>query len=104
MNKFTHIILSLVAVAVVGFATSSAFAAEPKKAEAKASPAAAETKITKEQAQNLVLKKYIGAQITTCELGTDKGNSVWIVTFTQTGGHAAQKVQVDAQNGKVTRL
>lgn len=100
MKKLAYIALSIVAVSVL--AGSSALA-EPKKAEA-TNEAAAETKVTKEAAQKLVLQKYPGAQVINCESDTVKGNAVWVVRFSRTGGNVKEKVMVDAQTGKISRL
>ena len=97
MKKFAYIILSIVVVSVL--ASSSALA-QSKKAET--NPTA--TKITQKDAQQAVTAKYPGANVISCELGTVNGNSVWIVRFTRTGGNIAEKVMVDAQTGKVTKL
>lgn len=96
MKKFAYIILSIVVVSVLA---SSSTLAQAKKAEA---PAA--TKITQKDAQQAVMAKYPAAHVISCELGTVNGNSVWTVRFTRTGGNIAEKVMVDAQTGKVTKL
>ena len=98
MKKFAYIILSIVVVSVL--ASSSALA-QAKKTEANQT---AQTKITKKGAEQAVLKKYPGAQLISCELDTVKGNSVWTVNFKRTGNNIAEKVMVDAQTGKVSRL
>jgi uncharacterized membrane protein YkoI len=96
MRKFAYIILSIVVVSVL--AGSSALA-QAKKAEANQT-----AKITQKEAQAAVIAKYPAAHVTSCELGTVKGNSVWTVRFTRTGGNVAEQVMVDAQTGKVTKL
>lgn len=100
MKKFAYIVLSIVVVSVLA---NSPALAEPKKA-ATANQAAAETTITKEAALKLVQQKYPGAEMISCEMGTVKDNSVWIVQFRRTGGHVAEKVAVNAQTGKISRL
>ncbi len=100
MRKFAYIVLSIVVVSVLA---NSRAQAEPKKA-ATDSQAAAATTITKEAAQKLVQQKYPGAQLISCEMGTVKDNSVWIVQFRRTGGNVAEKVMVDPQTGKISRL
>ena len=97
MKKFAYIILSIVVVSVL--ANSSALA-QAKKAEATQT---AETKITRDAAQQLVTKKYLGAKVISCNLDTVKGNSVWTVKFTRTGANLAETVSVDAQTGKISR-
>ncbi len=98
MKKIAYIILSIVVVSVL--ATSSALA-QAKKAE---TTQTAETKITRDAAQQLVMKKYLGAKVISCNLDTVKGNSVWTVKFTRTGANLAETVTVDAQTGKISRL
>lgn len=97
MKKFAYIILSVVVVSVL--ASSSAIA-EPKKAEATQT---ADTKITREAAEEAVMKKYMGAKVITCNMKTVKGNSVWEVKFVRTGANMAETAMVDGQTGKVTR-
>ncbi len=104
MKTIAYLILSIVVGMVV---TSSPAQAEEKKAEGKkadssqAAPAAA---ITKDRAEHLVMQKYPGAKVINTEMGTVKDASGWIVRFTRTGGNVADKVMVDAQTGKLTRL
>jgi uncharacterized membrane protein YkoI len=95
MKKFVYIILSIVVVSVV--ASSSALA-QAKKAEANSTA----TKITQKDAQDAVMAKYPAAHVITCELDAAKGS--WTVRFTRTGANIAEKVAVDAQTGKVTKL
>lgn len=96
MKKFAYIILSVVVVSVL--ASSSALA----QAEKVEPTQTAETKITRDAAQDLVMKKYMAAKVISCNLDTAKG--VWNVKFTRTGANLAESVTVDAQTGKITRL
>ena len=100
MKKFAYIILSIVVVSV--FASSSSFAGA-KKTESTTQTQTAETKITRDAAQQLVMKKYLGAKVISCNLNTVKGNSVWMVKFTQTGANLAKTVKVDAQTGEISK-
>ena len=103
MKQFAYIILSIVVVSVV--ASSPALAAGEKKAEAtKTAAAAADTKIDKAGAEKLVMQKYPGATVIGCEMGTVKDNSVWVVRFKRTGNNVAEKVSVDPQTGKISRM
>ena len=95
MKKFAYIILSIVVVSVLA---SSPALAQGKKAEATQTA----PKITRDAAQQLVMKKYLNAKVISCNLDTGKG--VWTVKFTRTGANLAETVTVDAQTGKVTRL
>lgn len=105
MKKFAYLILSV----VVGSALmgSSALAEDKKteksgKTEAK-HDAAAESKMTKEQAEKAVMKRYAAAKIVSAEQKTINGKLVWVVKFTETGGNIAQTFMVD-ETGKLTRL
>ena len=61
-------------------------------------------KITKNQAQHLVLNKYPGAKIISCNEATaNSGHSMWKVRFTVTGSNLAQNVSVDEETGKISR-
>ena len=57
-------------------------------------------KITKNQAEHLVLKAYPGARIKKCRLvpGTDHG--IWMVELVKAGAHETSKLQVDGLSGK----
>jgi hypothetical protein len=102
MKKIASLILSI----VVGSALAGSSAlAEDKKAEKaeKGTSAAAESKMTKEQAEHAVRTKYPAAKVTSSEQKTINGKSVWVVKFTETGGNIAQQMMVD-ENGKLTRL
>ena len=99
MKKFAYAILAIVVGSVL--VTSSALAAAEKS---DAAPAAAGKKITQNEAQHLVLKKYPGARVVSSEEKTMNGNAVWVVTFMQTGANTAQKVSVDESTGKLTRM
>lgn len=58
-------------------------------------------KITKNEAQHLVLKKYPGATVAKCVLKSGKGGDVWMVELTQAGSHDVTRVQVDGRTGKL---
>lgn len=60
-----------------------------------------ERKITKNEAQHLVLKKYPGATIKKCELTGEKGQSVWTLQVVKAGGRDATDVKVDGRSGKI---
>lgn len=103
MKKFAYIILSVVVGSVV--ASSSAIAQAKKDAgTSKATDTAATGKITKNEAQHLVLKRYPGANIISCDESTVNGKAVWIVKYTAVDGNLANKIQVDAQTGQLTRM
>ncbi|MDQ6764671.1 MAG: PepSY domain-containing protein [Verrucomicrobiota bacterium] len=60
-----------------------------------------EGKITKNEAEHLVLKQFPGAKITSCELTRGEDHSVWVLNVIKAGGHDATKVQVDGRTGKI---
>lgn len=101
MNKFTYLILSMVVVSVL---SASSALAKDKKTEATATQNAAEPKITEGQAKKLVMARYPGANVVSCDMKTIKDQSGWVVKFTRTGGNTAEQVMVDGETGKLTRL
>ena len=58
-------------------------------------------KITKNQAQHLVLKKFPRATIKKCELRGDKERSLWAVELVKPGEKSVTKVEVDERSGKI---
>jgi hypothetical protein len=60
-----------------------------------------EGKITKNEAQHLVIKKFPGATIKSCELKTEQGHSVWVVSLLKADKQSA-KVMVDGKSGAIT--
>lgn len=97
MNKFLPLVFLVVILALL--APFSAFA-QMEKAEM---DRIAHGKITKNQAQHLVLNKYPGAKIISCDEATANGHLMWKVRFTVTGSNLAERVDVDEDTGKITR-
>lgn len=96
MKRSSIFLLSIVTVAT--FATSSASSAatrETRRLDA--------GKITKNEAQHLVLKHNPGARIQNCRLTGAKGHSVWVVDFMAAGSNKATTVRVDGRSGKIMR-
>ena len=89
MKKFAYIILSIVVVSVLA---SSPALAEPKKAEASQT---AETKITRDAAQQLVMKKYLGAKVISCNFRVAKGGEPILVTIIWLSGAFRKTTQGD---------
>lgn len=58
-------------------------------------------KITKNQAEHLVLAKYPGAKIKKCVLTKGKGHSIWVVDMVKTGTSEISQVKVDGLSGKI---
>lgn len=61
-----------------------------------------EGKITKNEAEHLVLQKFQGAKIVSCRLTRGKDHSVWVVDLTKAGTQEHAKVQVDGRSGKIS--
>ncbi|MDQ6808009.1 MAG: hypothetical protein M3Z64_01060 [Verrucomicrobiota bacterium] len=60
-----------------------------------------EGKITKIEAQHLVLRKYPHATIKKCELTRGKEHSVWMLDVVKAGASDVTKIQVDGRDGKI---
>ena len=60
-----------------------------------------EGKITKNEAQHLVIKKFPGATIKSCELKTEQGRSVWNVMLIKADKQSATVI-VDGNSGAIT--
>ncbi len=59
-------------------------------------------KITKAEAQHLVLKRFPGSQINKCELRHGKDHSYFAVEFIKPRAKTATKVQVDGLTGAIS--
>lgn len=94
MNSFYR----LLAIALVSiFAAIGAVSAETREQQR-----LQEGKITKNEAEHLVLNKFPGATIKKCELTKGKDHSVWVLDVVKAGAHDVTKVQVDGLTGKIT--
>lgn len=60
-------------------------------------------KITKNEAEHLVLKEFPGAKIKKCELTRGKDHSIWVLDVVKVGGSEVTRVQVDGLSGKILR-
>ncbi|MDQ6862083.1 MAG: hypothetical protein M3032_13140 [Verrucomicrobiota bacterium] len=60
-------------------------------------------KITRNEAQHIVLKKYPGAEIKKCELKHGKEHSYFAVELRQSGSKSDTKLQVDGRTGQISR-
>jgi uncharacterized membrane protein YkoI len=83
-------------VIAVALAASSLTAASSRENER-----LREGKITKNEAEHLVLAKFPGATIKKCVLTPAKGHSVWVLDVVKAGAHDITKVQVDGLSGKI---
>ncbi|MBA2585938.1 MAG: hypothetical protein H0U99_05580 [Chthoniobacterales bacterium] len=95
MKRSFHFVFSI--VIACAFAVSSMNAASSRE-----NKRLQEGKITKIEAQHLVLTKFPGATIKKCELTRGKDHSVWILDVVKAGAHDATKVQVEGRSGAIT--
>lgn len=74
----------------------------PLHAESREAKRIQQGKITKNEAQHLVLKKFPKAKILKCELKLNGNHSVWMVELVRAGDQQPSKLQVDGSSGKIT--
>lgn len=94
MNKLSSFALILAAASV--FVTSSAHAASARENQR-----LHQGKITKNEAEHLVLKQYPHATIKNCQLTAGKNHSVWVMDVMKSGSQSTMKVRVDGHTGKI---
>ncbi len=94
MKRSLLVVSSVFAVCTFAFSSPSA-------ASSRESQRLQEGKITKNQAQHLVLKKFPGATIKKCDLTTAKDQSVWVLHVLKPGAQEATEVRVDGRSGKI---
>ncbi|MFN2475056.1 MAG: hypothetical protein ABR526_01775 [Chthoniobacterales bacterium] len=94
MNRKSPWLLVVAAVFTVGLGVASADTRENERLYA--------GKITKNEAQHLVLQKFPGSKIKRCELTGPKGHSVIVVELIKPGAQDVTKLQVDGRSGKIT--
>jgi uncharacterized membrane protein YkoI len=94
MKRLLSVLCSVVVICT--FAVSSLSAASSRENQR-----LHERKITKNEAQHLVLKKYPGAIVKKCELMDEKGQSVWMLQVVKPGARDATDVKVDGRSGKI---
>src|SRR4051794_10088963 len=59
-------------------------------------------KITKTEAQHLVLQKFPAAKIRKCELKSGQGHSYFVVELLERGATKMKTVRVDGRTGQIT--
>lgn len=59
-------------------------------------------KITKAEAEHLVLQKFPAAKIRKCELQKGEGHSYFVVELVERGATKTTRVRVDGLSGKIT--
>ncbi|MDQ6626553.1 MAG: hypothetical protein M3Y69_10540 [Verrucomicrobiota bacterium] len=97
MNRTSPLLVAALAVFTftAGIANTSAETRENKRLYA--------GKITKNEAQHLVLQKFPGSKIKRCELTGPKSHSVIMIELIQPGAKEVTKVQVDGRTGKIAQ-
>lgn len=60
-----------------------------------------EGKITKNEAEHLVLRKFPGATIKKCELTRRTDHSIWVLEVIKAGAKDATRLEVDGRSGKI---
>lgn len=96
MKKFAYVVLTATALSFL--AISSAPAASQKAAATQA----AQPKITKADAQRIVMQKNPGANVVSTTETTVAGHKVWALSVITTGGNVSKKIYVDQETGKIT--
>ena len=81
---------------VLGFATATAFAAQPSKAEL-----TKQAKITKAQAEQIALAKVPRGTVKSSELENEKGHLVWSFDIARPGTRDITEILIDAKTGKI---
>ncbi len=97
MKKLLQI--SALTIAVSAFAISPAPAQTKKTA---ANQPAAQSKISKADAERLVTQRNPGATVLNTVEATVKGQKVWAVSIVGTGGNVSRKAYVDEETGKIS--
>jgi outer membrane murein-binding lipoprotein Lpp len=101
MKKIAHVILF--GVVACGLAMSSAVAQSKKdKAQTNVATTTSQSKVSKADAEALVLKRNPGATVLNSNEATVNGHKVWSVSVSTTGGNVARKVYVDQDTGKLS--
>ncbi len=94
--KRSILVVSCLTIACGTFALSP-----PSAAGSRENQRLREGKITKNQAQHLVLKKYPRATIKKCELTPGKDHSTWVLHVMPAGAHDLIEVKIDGRSGKI---
>lgn len=94
MKRFRYLLLSVI--------TASALAASAVAQMTSREFERIDTgKITKNQAEHLVLKRYPGAKVKKATLRHRKNHSFWDLALLMPGAHNVTKVEVDGRSGKI---
>jgi uncharacterized membrane protein YkoI len=86
---------------VIGAITCLFTAAPADAASSRENQRLHEGKITKNEAQHLVLKKFPGAKIGRTKLEQGKSHSVWVIDVVKAGASGTTPVRVDGHSGKI---
>jgi uncharacterized membrane protein YkoI len=96
MNRSAHLLSALLAASALVVAPLNAAGTPRENARLQSG------KITKNEAQHLVLKKFPGATMKKCVLAGGKDHGVWMLDIVQAGAKEVTKVQVDGRTGQIT--
>lgn len=96
MKKFAYLVLTATALSLL--AISSA----PAESQKAAANQAAQPKITKADAQRIVMPRNPGAKVVSTTEATMAGRKVWALSVITTGGNVSKKIYVDQETGKIT--
>jgi hypothetical protein len=92
-----HTVRLLFSATVFAALSASAFA----QTNSRESKRLDQGKITKNEAQHLVLTQFPGASIKKCELHPGKTHSIWQVTLVKKGEQKSTNVRLDGNTGKI---
>lgn len=94
MNRSSCLALSVAVAFAFGVSSATADSRENQRLQ--------QGKITKNEAQHLVLKKFPGAKVRKCELKGEQGHSIWMLEVMKSGESKPMQVQVDGRTGKIS--
>ena len=97
MKRSFYLLLSIVAVATFSISSISLAGSHDKD---KPKPAA-ETKITKQDAERVVRFAYMGCTVESSELVKGPNHTNWGVTIVKRDSGTATQIQVDGVTGKI---
>jgi hypothetical protein len=100
LSRFIRAAFAVVVALLISFAPTASLKAQGRGETEKL----LHGKMTKNEAQHLVLKKYPGATIKQCELKKSGERSLWEVQFTNAGESDVQIARVDDRTGKTAAL
>ena len=94
MKKIAYVVVSAAALSLLAISSASAAG---QKAEA------TQAKISKADAEKIVVTKNPGAKVVSTTEATVAGHKVWALSVITTGGNVSKKLYVDQETGKISR-